>query len=429
MGRLEAQQRSDARLVAEILADAFLQHLPELAPEDDVVLLAVLGHVLEHREHALGAAFPDRLHVAALLEDLARHVERQVVGIDDALHEAQVGRHQLLRIGHDEHAAHVQADAVALLAVPQVERGAARHEEKLRVLGAALDAVVRIGERRVRIVAEVPVELVVVLLLELRLGPQPQSARLVDRLPFVGLNHLLGILVPLGLAHANRQRDVVRVVAHDAAQLVVLQERVELVAFVAVGGVVAQVEGHVGAARSSLDPLHRELARAVRGPAHALVGRQAGAAAFNDNALGHDERRVEPDAELADQVGILGGIAGQPAEELPGTGAGDRAEVRYRLVARKAHAVVGDPYPALVLVVRDADAELGVALVQRIVVDGLEAQLVAGVRGVGDQLAQEDLAVAVQRVDHQVQQLLDLRLEAERLGRRVGSCGVGHVSM
>jgi hypothetical protein len=39
-----------------------------------------------------------------------------------------------------------------------------------------------------------------------------------------------------------------------------------------------------------------------------------------------------------------------------------------------------------------------------------ETQLVIG--GVGDQLAQEDLAMAVQRVDHQLQQLPHLGLEA-----------------
>ena len=55
----------------------------------------------------------------------------------------------------------------------------------------------------------------------------------------------------------------------------------------------------------------------------------------------------------------------------------------------------------------------GVVLEQRGVGERLEAQLVAGVRGVGDQLAQEDLLVAVQRVDHQVEELLDLGLEAE----------------
>ncbi len=54
-----------------------------------------------------------------------------------------------------------------------------------------------------------------------------------------------------------------------------------------------------------------------------------------------------------------------------------------------------------------------IGLEQAGIVERLEAQLVAGVGGVGNQFAQEDLLVAVQGVDHQVQQLLDLGLEAE----------------
>ena len=71
---------------------------------------------------------------------------------------------------------------------------------------------------------------------------------------------------------------------------------------------------------------------------------------------------------------------------------------------------------------RDADREVGVALVELGMRERLEAQLVGGVRGVGDELAQEDLRVAVQRVDHEVQQLLHLGLESERLATRRG-CG------
>ena len=43
----------------------------------------------------------------------------------------------------------------------------------------------------------------------------------------------------------------------------------------------------------------------------------------------------------------------------------------------------------------------------------LEPQLVGGVRSVRRELAQEDLLVAVERMDHQVEELLDLRLEPE----------------
>ncbi|MNI94270.1 hypothetical protein D3C73_1523450 [compost metagenome] len=73
----------------------------------------------------------------------------------------------------------------------------------------------------------------------------------------------------------------------------------------------------------------------------------------------------------------------------------------------------------------DAHAQLAVAFQQLRLGQGFEAQLVGGVGGIGDQLAEEDLLVGVQRVDHQLQQLLDFGLEAKgfglgRLGHRVG---------
>ena len=48
-------------------------------------------------------------------------------------------------------------------------------------------------------------------------------------------------------------------------------------------------------------------------------------------------------------------------------------------------------------------------------VQRLEAQLVAGVRRIRDQLAQEDLLVRVQRVGDEVQDLLDFGLKGQGL--------------
>jgi hypothetical protein len=64
---------------------------------------------------------------------------------------------------------------------------------------------------------------------------------------------------------------------------------------------------------------------------------------------------------------------------------------------------------------RHAHFEVGRVFVQRGVVQRLEAQLVAGVRGVGDQLAQEDFLVGVQRMRDQVQQLGHFGLEGKGL--------------
>ena len=138
-------------------------------------------------------------------------------------------------------------------------------------------------------------------------------------------------------------------------------------------------------------------------------GGVAGAARLDRHLVGDDERRIEADAELADQVRVLLLVAGQLREEFARAGLGDRAEVRDHFVAVHADAVVADGERPRHGVVVDADRELGIVLEQRRIVERLEAQLVAGVGGVRDQLAQEDLAVRIQRVDHQVEELLSPR--------------------
>ena len=87
-----------------------------------------------------------------------------------------------------------------------------------------------------------------------------------------------------------------------------------------------------------------------------------------------------------------------------------------------------------------ANAELGIAREQLGAREAFEPQPVVGVGSVGDQLAQEDLPLAVQRVHHEVQQLLDLGLKresgrpavlhwrpdatAQRMGARLGASWV-----
>jgi hypothetical protein len=64
-----------------------------------------------------------------------------------------------------------------------------------------------------------------------------------------------------------------------------------------------------------------------------------------------------------------------------------------------------------VLVGREADLEFGV-LDQKVGVgDRLVAQPVAGIRGVGNQLAQENIGLGIDRMHHQPQKFGDLSLE------------------
>ena len=107
-----------------------------------------------------------------------------------------------------------------------------------------------------------------------------------------------------------------------------------------------------------------------------------------------------------------------PVSLLKNSRVPDRAMVprlAIGLVATHPDAVVDDRQAPGGAIDGDTDPEFAVALVDLVVVDREEAQLVAGVRSIGDQFAQEDLAVAVEGMDHQIQQLPDLGLEAEGL--------------
>jgi hypothetical protein len=262
------------------------------------------------------------------------------------------------------------------------------------------------GQRRFLVVADVLVELGVLLVRDLFLAARPQRVGRVHRFP-LGLLHVFALLgVPLFLLHQDRQADVVGVLGDQRLELPVAQVLVRIV---------AQVQGDGGTARSALDGLHLELARAAAGPAHAFGRWQTGTAALNGDLVGHDEARIEAHTELADQLGVLLLVTAQVAHEVLGAALGDRAQVLHRLGLAHADAVVGDGDGLGVLVEAHAHVEVGRVLEQRGVVQALEAQLVAGVRRVGHQLAQEDLGVGIQRMGDEVQQLRHFGLERQGL--------------
>ena len=186
MGRRESQQLGDSLRVPNILADTFLEHAAELPPEGRIGVGPLLREVVEQGEDPLDRCGPDRVDVPRVLQDLPRDVQRQVVRVDHPTHEAQVARHQLLGVVHDEHASDVELDAVTLLAVPEVERRPLRDVEQEGVLLHPFGLDVGVGERRLEIVRDVLVELVVLLLGDLRFRSGPERRRLVDLLGLLG---------------------------------------------------------------------------------------------------------------------------------------------------------------------------------------------------------------------------------------------------
>ncbi len=405
MRRGERADLQDRLAVVRIGDQPLLHRAAQLRPERRVLLRLGLEHGLDGRQHLADQALADELDLAVLLEDLAGDVERQVGGVDDAPHEPQVLRDERLAVVHDEHAPDVELHAAAGLPPEQVHRRVLGQEQQRLVLERALGREPDRRERRLPVVADVPVELGVLLLRHVLLRPGPQRLARVD-----GLGVVAG-------AHADRPGDEVRPARHDAAHHA--RVRVVVQRVVRVDGL--EMQRHRRALRQVGRVADRVGALPGRLPPHA--GRGPGAAGDQLDAVGDHERGVEADAELADQLGgLLGRRAGVPrlphgGEHLGGAGLRDRPDQLDDLVTAHPDAVVADGQGAGLGVGLDLDVQVGRVDVEILVLVGRQAQLVKRVRRVGDQLAQEDVLRRVDRMDHQLQQLPGLGLELDRLAR------------
>ena len=132
------------------------------------------------------------------------------------------------------------------------------------------------------------------------------------------------------------------------------------------------------------------------------------------HAVCNEVRRVEADAELADH-GDVSRALGELLHELLGAGAGDGAEAVDEVSLGHADAGIPDGDGAGLLVGDDADPELGLAVEHGLVGEALVADLVEGIAGVADELTKEDVLVAVERVDDEAEQLVQICGELELL--------------
>ena len=196
--------------------------------------------------------------------------------------------------------------------------------------------------------------------------------------------------------------DVVAVFFHQIRKLVIIQILAELILV----GVVLHHHDDVGA--------HLVLVGLREGVAlHALAlphpGLLLALSAGNDSdLLRHHERGIEAHTELADNIDVVALVL---RLEIQRAGLGDGAQILFQLLFGHADAVIRHGEGAAVLVHRQVDLQIVLVDADGGVGQALEIPLVAGVGGVGDQLAQKDLPVGVNGIDHQVQQLFALGLE------------------
>merc|ERR1719261_466198 len=196
LGRVEHEQLRELRAVARVLVDAELDVLAKLLVE----LLEVLGVLLDlakELDALLDDVLLDQLEDLVLLERLGRDVERQVLRVDDALHEGEPLGDEVLAVVHDEDAADVQLDVarVLLVRLEEVKRRALRHEKDRGELELALHGEVLDRQVLLPIIRERLVEGAVLLLRHLLRLARPDRLLLVHEVPLV--RHLLDLLLLL----------------------------------------------------------------------------------------------------------------------------------------------------------------------------------------------------------------------------------------
>lgn len=191
-----AQEVGELLAVGGVLVDAELEVLSELFVELLEVVL-VLGDLLEQLDALLDEVLADDLEDLALLEHLAGDVQRQVLRVDESLHEVQVLGHQFLTVVHDEDTSHVELDGVlALLILEEIEGRPLGDEEQGAELELSLDGEVLHGQVVLPVVGEALVEFGVLLVGDVVGVPGPDGLRLVQFLVLeVLLLDLLFLLV------------------------------------------------------------------------------------------------------------------------------------------------------------------------------------------------------------------------------------------
>ena len=403
-GGLEPGQPQQGLTPLEILIQAFLQHRAKGLPYFGIGRRIVLGGLFQLAQHLAGQALFDGGQDRAVLNHLARHIQRQIRRIHQPPHKAQVTRQQFRLVG-DEHPADIELDPPLAVGIEQVERLGFGHKGQHRIFGPPLGAVMQRQRGGIPLPRHAAIEIGVFLAGNLALGAGPQGGT-------IGQGR--GLRVRLVL-QCDGHRHMARLRAHHL---------LDPVAFGVILGVLQQMQHDAGAARGGVlggDRRDGIGAQTVRRPHRRLTG--PGPARNHIDLLRHHERRIEPHAELADQLSILAALARRDAvHERLGARPGDGAQRLVHIGGGHADAIVLDDQAALVGVQRDRDMRLRIITQQSRLGNRLIAQFLAGIGGVRDQFAQENIFVRINRMHHHLQQLRYISLE--RMGLRGGN-GVG----
>ena len=206
-GGYEAGDLEQAVAALGVLVQAFLDHRAEMLPHLGELVRLGLGELAELLHYAVGDALADRREHVALLDHLARDVERQVGAVDHEADEPEPAGQEVGVLG-DEHAAHIKLVAPLPRRIEQVERPRAGNEGEHGIFMPPFGAPMQRQRRLVELAREAAVELGIFLRRHVGLGLGPDRCAVADA----------ALLGPEFLDQVDRHGDRARVLAHDALE-------------------------------------------------------------------------------------------------------------------------------------------------------------------------------------------------------------------
>ncbi|OPZ69401.1 MAG: hypothetical protein BWY83_01990 [bacterium ADurb.Bin478] len=387
-GGIEAQQFRQLFPLSEI-GIALFQHAAVLPPDLQVLGLVAARQILKMSKEFTDQRVFDLEQMGIFLQGLARDVERQIVAVEHAADETQVIGQNLLGVMVHQHTANEQLHALLVMTKAQGLAAAAGHKEQRVKLDRRICGKMEPRQRIFRFDGDELEKLVILLFADLRFGLAP------DR----------GYLVDLFAVDADGKRDKVGIF---------LYQRLDALLFAELFGILAQKDLDDGAAGRRSGRLDVIGALAVAAPnVRRLVC--IGGARGQFDAFRDHKNRVKAHAEAADQIQPRILLHRHLFEKFAGAGMSDGADVLHHLLLRHADAGITNGKGLFALIQVDPDGELEIRIHHGLTLDRFKPRLVQRIRGIGDQFADENFTMGVERVRENMQQLLNLCFEFESL--------------
>ncbi len=203
--------------VRVVAVQTFLERPVELGYEGFILRGITLRKLSELAEQFLDRSRLNSRENPVLLQNLAAHVKRKILAVNNTPDKAEIYRQKLLLVVGNKHAFHKKLHAAFIVGMEHVERCFRGNVKERGVLLGSFSFGVHVQQRIIGIVGNRLVKRDIVLVLEIALGFLPHGARVVDLLGnrLLAFHLALVIVFFLFIVQIDGEGDVIRVALHN----------------------------------------------------------------------------------------------------------------------------------------------------------------------------------------------------------------------